>query len=98
MGYQAREHVRDQELECAFRKLDVTNEDSVNETVREVARTLGGSDILLCFVDIMESKLAVEYLIGSWRRIFDFNIHGSLLVARALARSLPSSPLWFYIP
>lgn len=69
-----------------FKQVDVTNEDSVNSAVHEVTETFDGIDILLCFAGITESKLAVEYPIDSWRRIFDVNVHGSFLVARAFAR------------
>lgn len=88
MGEQALEHFKrlDPEAECAFKKVDVTDEDSVNGSVAEITRLFGGVDILLCFAGITESKLAVEYPIESWRRIFDVNVHGSFLVARAFAR------------
>ena len=69
-----------------FKQVDVTNEDSVDSAVHEVAETFDGIDNLLCFAGITESKLAVEYPIDSWRRIFDVNVHGSFLVARAFAR------------
>ena len=70
-----------------FKRLDVTIEDSINSAVHEVTEAFNGIDILLCFAGITESKLAVEYPIESWRRIFDVNVHGSFLVARAFARS-----------
>ena len=69
----------------AFKKVDVTDETIVNDAVREVSDEFGGIDILLCFAGITGSKLAVEYPIEEWRRIFDVNVHGSFLVARAVA-------------
>lgn len=91
MGAKALHHFKaldkHNEWDVPFRKVDVTNEKSVNESVGEVAEAFGGVDILLCFAGITESKLAVEYPIESWRRIFDVNVHGSFLVARAVARS-----------
>ena len=81
-----------------FKKVDVTDEDSVNEAVANVSKSFDGIQILLCFAGITESKLAVEYNMDSWRRIFDVNVHGSFLVARAVARSshfsLPASPIF----
>lgn len=71
-----------------FQKVDVSDEFSVNEAVADVANSFNGIEILLCFAGITESKLSVEYDIDSWRRIFDVNVHGSFLVARAVARSL----------
>ena len=70
-----------------FHKVDVTDEDSVNKKVDAVAALFGGVNILLCFAGITESKPAVEYPINSWKKIFDVNIHGSFLTARAVARS-----------
>lgn len=74
-----------------FSKVDVTDEDSVNGAVHVVAISFGRVDILLCFAGITESKPAVEYAIGAWRKIFDVNVHGPFLVARAVARSSPFS-------
>lgn len=68
------------------RKVDVTNEDGVDATVDEIARGFGGVDILLCFAGISGSRLAVEYPIGEWKRIFDVNINGTFLTARSVAR------------
>lgn len=70
-----------------FKNVDVSNEDSVNEAVADVSRSFNGIDILVCFAGITGSELAIEYDIESWRRIFDVNVHGSFLVARAVARS-----------
>ena len=69
-----------------FKKVDVSDERAVDGAVADVAGTFDGIAILLCFAGITESKLAVEYNIESWRRIFDVNVHGSFLVARAVAR------------
>ena len=78
---------KDKEWLITFVKVDVTCEESVNTAVNVIARDFRGIDILLCFAGITESKLAIEYPIDSWRRIFDVNVHGSFLVARAVARS-----------
>ena len=64
----------------------MTDEARVNQAVNGVSEEFGAIDILLCFAGITDSKLAVEYPIEQWRRIFDVNVHGSFLVARAVAR------------
>lgn len=101
MGAKAVAHLKaldvNQEWTILFKKTDVTDEAAVNNTVEETASAFGGIGILLCFAGITECKLAVEYPIDSWRRIFDVNIHGSFLVARAVARSLPPPHLLVYI-
>ncbi|KAL8830344.1 MAG: hypothetical protein Q9191_001485 [Dirinaria sp. TL-2023a] len=71
-----------------FRKVDVSDEGQVNEAVGEIAAEFGGIDILLCFAGITGSRLAVEYPIEEWRRIFNVNVHGSFLTARAWARDI----------
>lgn len=101
MGGEAVEHFRrmsdgGSEPTVVFKKVDVTDEECVNEAVGDVSWRFDGVEILLCFAGITESRLAVEYEIGSWRRIFDVNVHGSFLVARAVARS--SFPFFFPFP
>ena len=79
-------------MDNLFQSVDVTSEDAVNQAMESTVRHFDGIDILLCFAGITECKLAVEYPIDSWRRIFDVNIHGSFLVARAFARYILPLP------
>lgn len=89
-GARALDHLRgldkNNQWTLLFRSVDVTDESAVDNAVQKTVESFDGIDILLCFAGITESKLAVEYPIDSWRRIFDVNIHGSFLVARAFAR------------
>ncbi|KAL9587864.1 MAG: hypothetical protein Q9203_003323 [Teloschistes exilis] len=71
-----------------FRCVDVTNETAVNIAVFEVAQAFGGIDLLVSFAGITGSELSVNYDIQKWKQIFDVNLHGSFLVARAVAREL----------
>ena len=98
MGDQAVEHLKSMlldEYDCniTFEAVDVTKEESVNSMVHYIGEVFRGIDILLCFAGITESKLAVEYPLDSWKRIFDVNVHGCFSVARAVARYFPISPL-----
>ncbi|KAL9131301.1 MAG: hypothetical protein Q9217_000736 [Psora testacea] len=90
-GGRAIEHLRSLDDSYAtsveFRRVDVANEDSVNESVADMSGLFNGIDILVCFAGITDSKLAVEYPIDAWKKIFDVNLHGSFLVARAVAKS-----------
>ena len=79
--------------EVIFKKVDVTNEEAVDQAVSEVSSKFGGIDILLCFAGITGSKLAVEYPIDEWRRIIDVNVNGSFLVARAVAKFVETNLL-----
>ncbi|KAL8691609.1 MAG: hypothetical protein Q9218_003204 [Villophora microphyllina] len=74
-----------------FRHVDVADETSVNVAVFEVAEAHGGIDLLVTFAGITGSELSVDYDIQRWKQIFDVNLHGSFLVARAVARSVSPS-------
>lgn len=72
----------------SFQVVDVTDEGAVNAAVQDVADKATGIDILVCFAGITGSELSVDYDIQKWKQIFDVNLHGSFLVARAVARWL----------
>lgn len=78
-----------------FRRVDIADEESVNTNVKSVSKTFGGIDILVSFAGITDSRLAVEYPIDSWKKIFDVNLHGSFLMARAIAKSVQQK--WTYL-
>lgn len=69
-----------------FKKVDISEETQLNKAVEDVAKQFGGIDILVSFAGITGSKLAVEYPIEEWRRIFEVNVHGTFLTARAVAK------------
>ena len=81
-------HSLDQRLieDVVVRKVDVADEGAVNANVEDVSKLFHGIDILVSFAGITDSKLAVEYPIDSWKKIFDVNLHGCFLVSRAVAR------------
>ena len=72
--------------QIVFRKVDVTDEDSVNSNVFEISNLFGRIDLLLCFAGITGCQSAINYDISDWKKIFDVNVHGSFLVSRAVAR------------
>ena len=69
-----------------FYRVDVADEPSVDHTVDLVSQEFGAIDILVNFAGITGSKLAIEYPIDAWKKIFDVNTHGAFLIARAFAR------------
>ena len=89
-GSAAVEHLqslcKDEKLSISSICVDVTDEGAVNKAVSDVSAMFGGIDILICFAGITGCELAVDYDIGRWRKIVDVNLHGSFLVARAVAR------------
>ena len=74
------------ERDVTFVEVDIANEDDVNVKVAEIAETCGRIDILVSFAGITGSKLAIEYPLDAWKAIFDVNVYGTFLVARAVAR------------
>ncbi|KAL8951545.1 MAG: hypothetical protein Q9222_002483 [Ikaeria aurantiellina] len=72
------------------RVVDVTDEAAVNAVIQSLADEIHEIDLLVCFAGITGSELSVEYDIERWRKIFDVNLHGSFLVARAVARQMIS--------
>ena len=74
------------EVTVVYYNVDVTDEADVNEAVLRFSSMFDGIDILLCFAGITGCELSVNYDISQWRKIVDVNLHGSFLVARAVAR------------
>lgn len=91
-GEEAQDHLKhlhqdeSQRPEVVYRTVDVSDEAAVNSNVEAIAESFGGIDILVCFAGITGSELSIEHDIDRWKKIFDVNLHGSFLVARAVAR------------
>ncbi|KAL9015926.1 MAG: hypothetical protein Q9185_006693 [Variospora sp. 1 TL-2023] len=91
-GEEALDHIRHlhnddpHRPEVVYRTVDVSDEAAVNANVEAVAESFNGIDILVSFAGITGSELSVDYDIDRWKKIFDVNLHGSFLVARAVAR------------
>lgn len=91
-GEEALDHIRHlynddpHRPEVVYRTVDVSDEAAVNANVEAVAESFSGIDILVSFAGITGSELSVDYDIDRWKKIFDVNLHGSFLVARAAAR------------
>ena len=67
--------------------IDVSKENEVNEAVAKVSRTLGTVDVLLCFAGIvLPNTTALEMPLDMWNRVFQVNVTGSFLCARAVAK------------
>ncbi|KAL8969435.1 MAG: hypothetical protein Q9197_004341 [Variospora fuerteventurae] len=99
-GEEALDHIRHlhnddpHRPEVVYRTVDVSDEAAVNANVEAVAESFNGIDVLVSFAGITGSELSVDYDIDRWKKIFDVNLHGSFLVARAVARQRSGSILF----
>jgi 3-oxoacyl-[acyl-carrier protein] reductase/pteridine reductase len=75
-----------QDVEALALRCDVTDEDSVREMVKEVARELGGIDVLVNNAANYETAEFQKITIAQWDAIFASNTRGPFLVSR---ESLP---------
>jgi 3-oxoacyl-[acyl-carrier protein] reductase/pteridine reductase len=74
------------DVEALALRCDVTDEDSVREMVKEVARELGGIDVLVNNAANYETAEFQKITIAQWDAIFASNTRGPFLVSR---ESLP---------
>lgn len=80
-------------LRCYFpsakiitKKVDVRDEQIVQEAVAETADELGSIDILLCFAGVVACNHALDVSLDQWKRTLDINTTGSWLCAQAAAK------------
>lgn len=67
---------------------DVTDERAVAQMIEQVSNTIGTADVLFnnAGINIMGGALELDY--ADWKRIYDVNVNGVFLVARAFAQRL----------
>ncbi len=71
-----------------FYKVDVRDEVSVNETIKEIKSYFGQIDILVNSAGVADLVHAEEYPVDKFRRVIDINLNGSFLVAQAIGREM----------
>ena len=69
-------------------RCDVTDERSVQETVKEVVREMSGIDILVNNAALYETVSFEEITVQQWDRMFASNARGPFLVSRAALATL----------
>ncbi|EGO03764.1 hypothetical protein SERLA73DRAFT_175392 [Serpula lacrymans var. lacrymans S7.3] len=70
------------------KKVDVRDEQSVQNAVDESAEELGSVDVLLCFAGVVSCNHALDVALDEWRRTLDINTTGSWICAQAVARCM----------
>ncbi|CAJ2499738.1 Uu.00g025910.m01.CDS01 [Anthostomella pinea] len=71
-----------------FQKVDVTDEDAVNEAVESTSKSLGPVTTLLNFAGMVACGHALDWSSKDWNRVMNVNTIGAFLVARAVARTM----------
>ncbi len=72
----------------------MTNEDAVEGAINSFVGLITGEksgkvtiDVLCCFAGIVQVKPALETELGLWKKILDVNVTGSMICAKAVAKS-----------
>ncbi|MEX0953914.1 MAG: L-iditol 2-dehydrogenase [Rhizobiaceae bacterium] len=68
--------------------LDVTDQASIEQAVREVETAFGGIDILVNNAALFDLAPVVEITRASYERLFSVNVAGTLFTLQAVARSM----------
>jgi NAD(P)-dependent dehydrogenase (short-subunit alcohol dehydrogenase family) len=69
-------------------RLDVTDQESIDNAVSEVEKRCGGIDILVNNAALFDMAPIVEITRASYDRLFSINVGGALFTLQAVARSM----------
>lgn len=64
---------------------DVSNEEQVNEATELTLKTYGTIDVLIANAGILNASKVLETSVERWDEVFDVNVRGSFLCAKAVA-------------
>lgn len=67
-------------------KVDVTNENDVNDMVQAAVNKWGKLDLLVSNAGILIAKSVVDFPLNEWKRMIDVNLTGFFLSAKAAAK------------
>lgn len=65
---------------------DVTSEEQVQETWKSALKDFGKVDIVVTAAGIVENFEAENYEYDRWKKMFDINVNGSFLFAKAAGK------------
>ncbi len=72
-------------------KVDVTNEDEVENMVKSAVEKWGKLDLLVSNVGILIAKAVVDFSLDEWKKMIDVNLNGFFLCAKAAAKVMISN-------
>jgi NAD(P)-dependent dehydrogenase (short-subunit alcohol dehydrogenase family) len=71
-----------------FLQTDVTDPESVAQTIQETVKVFGGIDILVNNAGIIYKSPIEDLDLGSWKRVVDVNLTGPVIVTKAVVPEL----------
>ena len=82
--------IREQESPGSARPIpvDVTDEQSVRDLLRQTVRVLGGIDVLINGADLAPVYPLVDFPVAAWAKTLEVNLTGYFLMAREAARRM----------
>ncbi|MGA1867397.1 MAG: 3-oxoacyl-[acyl-carrier-protein] reductase [bacterium] len=82
------EHNRDSLPQAAIASMDVTNPESVQETIEKITGDYGQIDILVNNAGIVKDKLAIRMETEEWDRVLEVNLKGTFLCSKAVIKGM----------
>jgi len=73
---------------AVFRRMDVTDEESVEEAFQFAIAEFGLVDILVNNAAILVAQEVKDFPVSDWRRVVDVNLTGAFICARAAVRHM----------
>jgi len=71
-----------------FYALDISNENSVNNTVDNIIKDFGRIDILINNAGITSDRLMLRMTMEDWERVIKINLTGTFLMTRAVSKHM----------
>jgi 2-dehydro-3-deoxy-D-gluconate 5-dehydrogenase len=78
-------------LRAVALKVEVQDEASVREMVREAAQAFGQIDILVNNAGISVVKMPQDYSLDEWQRVMNINLNGAFLCSREVYRHMKAA-------
>lgn len=69
-------------------KMDVTNEQEVNNGIDDVITKFGKVDVLISNAGIQIISPLVDFEFSQWKRLFDIHVHGAFLTTKACMKQM----------
>lgn len=78
-------------LTASYYRVDVRDNDAVEEVINGVVRDFGSVDVLLCSAGVSDNIAAEDYPADRFKRVIDINLNGVFFCAQSCAKHMISS-------